>query len=208
MNNTNRALNRSVVFVAGLGLLALAALLGLLATQPTVQDAWSTVADTVRTTIAGWLQATPLPGTDRSWLWILALALLTAVVGLLIGFILRQGRGHSRRLISEQTTDWGNTQVDAAVAEQALQHDLGERPEFLSTRISTYRVARDAVLKISVTCRRGTSPTDVVSIVEQALHGLDELLGLRIPALLQISGGFRVRTSRTTRIREKPASSG
>jgi len=52
-----------------------------------------------------------------------------------------------------------------------------------------------------VTCRRGTSPTEVVRIVEQALLALDELLGLRIPALLQISGGFRVRTSRTTRIR-------
>ena len=40
---------------------------------------------------------------------------------------------------------------------------------------------------------------DVVGIVEEALGALDELLGLRIPALLQISGGFRVRTSRTTR---------
>ena len=200
MNNTNRALNRSVVFAAGLLVLAAAALLGLLATQTAVQDAWTATAGTARTTVAGWLQATPLAGTEHSWLWIVALALLAAVVGLLLNFILRQGRGHSGRLISEQTTHWGSTQVDSTVAEQALQHDLGERPEFLSTRVSTYRVARDAVLKISVTCRRGTSPTDVVHMVEQALRALDELLGLRIPALVQISGGFRVRSSRSTRI--------
>ena len=200
MNNTNRALNRSVLVVVGLVLLTVAALLALLATQTTTQQTWTSVADTARTTVSGWFQATPLIGTQHSWLWIIALALLAAVVGLLLGFILRQGGGHSGRLISEQREDLGSTEVDSAVAEQALQQALGEHPEFLSTRVSTYRVARAAVLKISVTCRRGTSPSDVVGIVEEALGALDELLGLRIPALLQISGGFRVRTSRTTRI--------
>lgn len=201
MNNTNRALNRALILVAGLFLLAAAALLGLLATQAApLQRVWTSVADTTRTTASGWLQATPLSGTEHSWLWIVALAFLAAVMGVLLTFILRQGRGHSGRLISEQTTDWGSTQVDSAVAEQALQQTLGEHTEFLSTRVSTYRVARDAVLKVSVTCRRGTSPTDVMRIVEEALNALDVLLGLRIPALVQISGGFRVRTSRTTRI--------
>ncbi|TFB65644.1 MULTISPECIES: hypothetical protein [Cryobacterium] len=201
MNNTNRALNRSVLVVIGLLLLAAAALLALLATQTTTRQAWTSAADTARTTVSGWFQATPLNGTQHSWIWIIALALLVAVVGLLLGFILRQGGGHSGRLISEQREDSGSTEVDSAVAEQALQQALGEHPEFLSTHVSTYRVARAAVLKVSVTCRRGTSPSDVVGIVEEALGALDELLGLRIPALLQISGGFRVRTSRTSRIR-------
>ena len=200
MNNTNRALNRGLVLAAGLLMLAAAALLGLLATPTAITDAWSAAADSVRTTVAGWLQATPLAATGNSWLWIIALALLAAIVGLLLGFVVRQGRGHSGRLISEQTTDWGSTQVDSAVAERLLQEALGGRAELLSTRVSTYRVAREAVLKVSVTCRRGTSPTEVVRIVEQALTALDDLLGLRIPALLQISGGFRVRSSRTTRI--------
>ena len=200
MNNTNRALNRGLVLAAGLLMLAAAALLGLLATPTAITDAWSAAADSVCTTVAGWLQATPLAATGNSWLWIIALALLAAIVGLLLGFVVRQGRGHSGRLISEQTTDWGSTQVDSAVAERLLQEALGGRAELLSTRVSTYRVAREAVLKVSVTCRRGTSPTEVVRIVEQALTALDDLLGLRIPALLQISGGFRVRSSRTTRI--------
>ena len=200
MNNTNRALNRSVIFLGGLVLLAVAAVLGLLAAQATFQDAWTSGADRAGATADGWLQATQLGDTQTSWIWIVVLALLLAVVGLLLRFILQQGHGHSGHLLSEHTTDWGTTQVDSTVAEQALQNALGNRPEFLSTRVSTYQVARDAVLKISVTCRRGTSPTDVVLIVEQALLAFDELLGLRIPALLQISGGFRVRTSRNARI--------
>lgn len=200
MNNTNRALNRSLLLAVGLLLLAAAATLCLLATQTATADAWGAVADSARATVAGWLQATPLAATGTSWLWIVALAVLTAIVGLLLSFILRQGRGHSGRLISEQTTEWGSTLVDSAVAEHMLQDALTERPEFLSTRVSTYRVAREAVLKVSVTCRRGTSPTEVVRVVEQALTALDDLLGLRIPTLLQISGCFRVRTGRTTRI--------
>ena len=200
MNNTNRALNRSVILVTGLVLLAVATLLGLLATQVTLRDAWTSFTGGVGGTVAGWLQTTPLGDTQNSWIWIVILALLLGVIGLLLGFILRQGRGHSAHLISEQTSDWGTTQVDSTVAEQALHNALSEHPEFLSTRVSTYRVARDAVLKVSVTCRRGTSPADVVRVVEQALLALDELLGLRIPALLQISGGFRVRTGRATRV--------
>ena len=200
MNNTNRALNRSVIFLGGLVLLAVAAVLGLLAAQATFQDAWTSGTDRAGATADDWLQATPLGDTQTSWIWIVVLALLLAVVGLLLRFILQQGHGQSGHLLSEHTTDWGTTEVDSTVAEQALQNALGERPEFLSTRVSTYQVARDAVLKISVTCRRGTSPTDVVLIVEQALLAFDELLGLRIPALLQISGGFRVRTSRNARI--------
>ena len=200
MNNTNRALNRSVILVTGLVLLAVAVLLGLLATQVTLRDAWASVTERVGGTVADWLQSTPLGNTRHSWIWIIVLALLLAVVGLWLSFILRQGRGHSGHLISEQTSDWGTTQVDSAVAEQALQNALGAHAEFLSTRVSTYRVSRDAVLKVSVTCRRGTSPADVVLVVEQALLALDELLGRRIPALLQISGGFRVRTGRTARV--------
>jgi predicted PurR-regulated permease PerM len=200
VNNTNRALNRSVILVTGLALLAVATLLGLLATQATLRDAWASVTGRVGGTVADWLQSTPLGNTRNSWIWIIVLTLLLGVVGLLLRFILRQGRGHSGHLINEQTSDWGTTQVDSTVAEQALQHALGEHPEFLSTRVSTYRVSRDAVLKVSVTCRRGTSPADVVRVVEQALLALDELLGLRIPALLQISGGFRVRTGHTTRV--------
>ena len=200
MNNTNRALNRTVVFLAGLVLLAVAVLLSATTTQNALRDTWKSVTDSARTTIAGWLQATPLGGTAHSWLWIVALTLMLAAVGLLLSFILRQGGGHSRNLISEQTTDWDTTLVDSSVIEQSLHQALTEYSEFLSTRVSTYRVARQAVLKVSVTCRRGTSPTDVVRIVERSLSALDDLLGLRIPALLQISGGFRTRASRTTRI--------
>ena len=101
MNNTNRALNRSVLVMVGLLLLAVAAVLALLATQTTTQQVWTSVAETARSTVSGWFQATPLSGTQYSWLWIIALALLVAVAGLLLGFILRQGGGHSGLFLSE-----------------------------------------------------------------------------------------------------------
>lgn len=199
MNNTNRALNRSLVLVAGLLLLTAATLLSALATQSAVQRAWNASSDSSRRTASSWLQATPLAGSGHSWLWIVVLVFLTAVVVVMLVFILRQGGGHSRQLINEQTTDWGTTQVDSAVAEQSLRQSLSEYPELISTRVSTYRVARDCVLKVSVICRRGSSPTQVAHVIEENLYALDQSLGLHIPALVQISGGFRTRTSRTTR---------
>lgn len=205
MNNTNRALNRILILVTGVIFLAVAAVLALLATQASAQSAFDTGAATIRTTVTQWLQATPLTvtvpgGVPHSWLWLVAIAVLVVIIIALLSIIVRQGRGHTGQLISEQTTDWGSTRVDSAVAEQSLHHALAAHTEFLSARVSTYRVARSAVLKISVTCRRGTNPADAVRVVEHNLRALDDLLGRSIPALVQVSGGFRVRTARTSRI--------
>lgn len=205
MNNTNRAVNRGLLLVTGLVLVALAVVLALVATQSSAQNAWKQAASTVRSTVTGWFQATPLTmslpgGAAHSWLWLPVVAVLLLIVIALLGIILRQGQGRTTHLVSDYTPDGGGTVVDSAVAEQSLQHALSDHPEFLSTRVSTYRIARSAVLKIAVTCRRGTNPADAVRVVEHTLLALDDLLGRRIPALVQISGGFRVRTSRSTRI--------
>jgi hypothetical protein len=204
MNNTNRALNRGLILVAGLLLLCAATLLGLIALQSAFGRAWTSGAESARLAVSGWLQATPLTAanlgtTMHSWLWIVALAALAGIVTAMLAFIFRQGHGHAAVLITEQATDRDTTRVDSSVAEESLRHALADYPEFLSTRVSTYRVAQTSVLKVSVTCRRGTSPTDVVRIVNNNLRALDALLGQSIPALLQISGGFQVRASRGAR---------
>jgi hypothetical protein len=94
----------------------------------------------------------------------------------------------------------GTIIIDSVVAERAIQDALDGRPEFISSRVSTYRVRDTPVLKISVTCRRGVSPRDVTNIIENTLTAFDALLGREIPTLIQISGGFRARISRSTRI--------
>ena len=199
MNSTNRALNRTFVTVIGvLTLLAGAALIAIVAV-PRVRSEYRDTAPAIHGDITGWFKSTPLPGTGTSWGWILILALLVLIVVLLLILVFRQGRGHHDVLLNEHTTTTGATIIDAAVAEQAIRNELDDRPEFVASRVSTYLVRGTSVLKISVTCRRGVSPRDVVTTIEGTLAALDALLGQQIPALIQISGGFRARLSRATR---------
>ncbi|MDF2443140.1 MAG: hypothetical protein JWR01_1343 [Subtercola sp.] len=200
MNSTNRGANRAVILLAGLVLLVvgLAGLaVGLLSD---VRSSFSDQAPGVLGTVTDWLKATPLADTGHSWLWIAAAVIALVFIALFVVFIARQGGGHTRALLAESPTEHGRTVVDASVAEQLLQDSLGSRPELVGSHVSTYAVRGTSVLKVSVSCRRGVSPADAKDLVEEQLLALDALLGTSIPALIQVSGGFRVRTAGATRL--------
>ncbi|PJJ63805.1 hypothetical protein [Compostimonas suwonensis] len=200
MNSTNRVANRLLIVVCGLLLLIVGAAAAAVALVPMIRDGWDDIRGPVREQVAAWLQQTPLGDTGISWIMPAVLGLLAIGVIVLIVFIARQGRGHTRIAISEPTGEHGSTVVDAAVAEHAVQDSLTAHPEFVSSHVSTYRVRHTVVLKVSVTCRRGVSPKDAAALVESTLSALDELLGRELPALIQISGGFRSRATRATRL--------
>ncbi len=199
MTSTNRGANRLLILACGMLLLCVgcAAAAGVLV--PTIRDAWKDVAGQASLQVSTWLGQTPLGATGASWIPAATLALLVIVVIALIVFVARQGRGRTRVAVTE-ASDHGTTILDAAVAEQAVHDALVDQPGLVGSQVSTYAVRRVPVLKVSVTCRRGVSPKDIATIVEDRLRALDELLGRELPALIQISGGFRSRTTRSTRL--------
>ena len=200
MNNTNRGLNRSLIFLVGLVLLILGAAAVALGSLAPVQDSWKSTAPEVNRSVSGWFSAAAIPGTGVSWWSIAALVVLVVVVVALIVFIFRQGHGHTARLIDNGATADGQTYVESRVAEQLLQDALDDHPELISSHVSTYLVRGLPVLKVAATARRGVSPTAVVDTVESALESLGHLLGQPVPASVQVSGGFRARSTATTRL--------
>lgn len=200
MNATNRGANRAVILLAGLVLLALGLTAAAVGAITSIASGFRDASPAVVSTVTGWLQATPLGSTGHSWLWLAAAAVMLVLIILFLMFILRQGGGHTRTLLEQPPTDDGRILVDAAVAEQLLKDSLDGRPEFVASRVSTYDVKGTSVLKVSVSCRRGYSPADARDLVEQQLRGLDALLGASVPALIQVSGGFRVRSAGATRL--------
>lgn len=200
MNNTNRALNRLLIFFSGLLLVAVGGAATAVALVPAIRDWWTDATTSVSTQVTTWLRQTPLSDTGVSWIMPAILALLVIAVSLLIMFIARQGHGQTSIAVNEPTSENGTTIIDSTVAEHALQDALASRPEFIASHVSTYRVRRTPVLKVSVTCRRGVSPKDAATIVEDNLLAFDELLGRKLPALTQISGGFRSRLTKSTRL--------
>lgn len=200
MNSTNRGLNRLLLVVVGLLLVAVGAAAATAVLLPAVRDGWKASADPVRDQVATWLQTTPLGGTGVSWIMPAVLVVIVLAVVLLVAFVLRQGRGRTGTVVDESVGEHGQTVISSKVAEEAIQDALSARPEFVASHVSTYRVTRTPTLKVSVTCRRGVSPADASAIVESTLRALDQLLGRELPALVQISGGFRARVSGSTRL--------
>lgn len=200
MNSTNRGLNRLLITATGLLLLAIGTAAAIGAWLPGAKDTWTPISEGVNTNVTGWLQQTPFPGADFSWLLIAVVAVLAIAIILLLVFALRQGQGRTGTIVSDRTPDTGRTIVDVSVARDALSDALGTRDEFLTTSVSAYDVKRTPVLKVSATCRRGVSPRDATAIVEQNLEALDALLGRQVPVLLQLSGGFRSRVQQSTRL--------
>lgn len=199
MNNTNRALNRILIAVIGLLTSLIGAAVLAVATLPAIRAAYKSTAPDIHDGIAGWLKAIPLFDTGSSWGWIFVLAGLVLIITLLLVFIFRQGHGRENILLKEPATQAGTTIIDSTVAEHAIQDDLDGRPEFIGSSVSTHWVHGTPVLKISVTCRRGVSPRDVTTIIENTLTAFDALLGRQVPALIEIRGGMRARLARTTR---------
>ena len=201
MNNTNRVVNRVLVAVIGVLCLALGAALVGIVSIGAIRDPYVENARDVHGVVTGWLKPTTVAQTSIPWGWILVLAVIAVVVIVMIVFVVRQGHGHHGTLLREETSPTGTTVIDSSVAESAVQQDIDGNTDFLASRVSTYRVRGVSVLKVSVTCRRGVSPRSAVTVVQRSLTGLDALLGREIPALIQVSGGFRARVAPRTRTR-------
>ncbi len=195
MNNTNRAANRLFLLIVGIVVFALGAVAVVVGVVGDIRSAWSDIAPGVADE---WERVLGDPAT--TWIWYAVLVGLLVIVIVLLTFIFRQGHGHTARLITTPESAAGHTVVESSFAEQLLTAALSARPEFVSTSVTTYAVKREPVLKVAVTARRGVSPTDVVDIVERAARDLDGLLGVQVPLLVHISGGFRSRVSSATRL--------
>lgn len=200
MNTTNRGLNRTIIFFIGLILLAVGAGAILLAAVPELTSGWKNTAPDVGKQVDSVFGAAPLFNTGGSWLAVAAVVLLAVLIVLLLVFIIRQGNGHTGELFYDTTTEHGATIVQSKVAKDALEQALTDRDDLVSSSVSTYQVGGGTMLKISATARRGVSPKDVAATIEEHLHALDQLLGFTVPALIQISGGFRANVAKTTRL--------
>lgn len=198
MNSTNRGFNRLLILVVAVILIAAGAAAIALAALPVVARQWGTTAKSVMSSAPTWIAD---PAVGAASLLTIAVGVVAVILAILLTvFIARQGRGHTTRLVERHDGDTGSTLVDLGVPRTLLETELADRPEFVATRISAYLVRKTPALKVSVQCRRGVAPTDATAIVVRALEGLDDILGVRIPALVQVSGGFRSRVSSRARL--------
>ncbi|MHA7142095.1 hypothetical protein [Arthrobacter sp. Bz4] len=198
MSSTHRWLNRTLLAVLGLILVAVGALTAAAGLVPDVAEAWTSTGATAVNGLPALLASAPLTA-DTSWWTIAALALVVVCVALLIGWIASQGGGRTST-VGRQGSAMGNTTVETSLVADALRTALEENGQILAVAVSSWRVRRQTGLRVRVQPRRGASPGAVVAAANEAIAGLDTLLGERIPVLVSVQTGARTRFTRTRRV--------
>lgn len=211
MNGTPRGLNRVLILVFGLLVLALGILMLLLAAVPAVDSWWAAWAPSTSLAVGREFASTWIPGTHVSWIWLLALAFLVLLILVMVWWMAQQGTGR-RDLIawsgpgadhgSEETGEAaGRVAISASTVDQALRSALAPRRDILGTSVAAVEFEHRIALRVRVVARQGADPDAIAREVERLTVNLDLLLGHGCPVLLHIASGTRARFSRAERVR-------
>lgn len=210
MNGTPRTLNRLLIFVFGLLVLALGVLMVLLAAVPAIGNWWSDWAPTASLNAGRAFASTWIPGTRVSWIWLLAMALLVLVILCMIGWMALQGTGRrdliawsnpaAERGLPETGEAPGRVAIAASAADQALRSALASRKDLLGTSVSAVEFEGKVALRVRVVARQGADPLQIAHEVERLVSGMDLLFGHPCPVLLHVASGARSRFSRAERV--------
>lgn len=203
MNNTPRILNRILIGVLGIKLLAIGLLLILLAGVPAVGTWWRGWSAGVWGNVRGLFERTRFPGQPESWLWILIVLLLVVVIAVMVAWVAQQGKGRTNLLVAEEDPGEvpGDVRIGSGVAEQALRAALADRPDLAGATIATYEIRGEPALKIRVQPRQGVAPHTLAAEVSALVEALDAVIGKRTPVLIHIGSGARSRFGRAERVR-------
>lgn len=188
MNSTNRGLNRLLILVVGLLLIAAGGVAIVLAAVPSVTSQWRSTSKQLAAGAQPWVAD---PTIGKASLLVLGVALVALVlILLLIAFIARQGHGRSAAAL-QQHDGTTSTRIDLAIPRALLEEHLARRDEIAGVRISAYEVRGTPMLKITARCRRGVSPAVVAELIGRSIDDLERIVGTDVPAFVQLTGGFR-----------------
>jgi hypothetical protein len=203
MTNTPRVLNRILIGILGLALMAVGVLLILLATVPAVGVWWHVWAGGVLSFWLDLFERTQYPGRPGSWLWLVICLAQVLVLCLMVAWVAQQGKGRTSLIVTEEDPGGvpGTVGIGGGVPEQALRAALADRPDLASVTVATYEVRGEPALKIRVEPRQGVAPHALAAEVSALVEALDAVIGKRTPVLIHIGSGTRSRFGRAERVR-------
>lgn len=203
MNGTPRLLNRILIGILGLKLLAIGLLLVLLASVPAVGSWWQRWSAALWDQLRAVFDRTRMPGQSESWLWIVMVILLIAVIALMVAWLAQQGKGRANVLVAEDDAGDvpGYVRIGGGVAEQALKAALAGRPDLAGATVATYEFKGQPGLRIRVQPRQGVAPHLLAADISALVVALDAVIGRRTPVLIHIGSGARARFGRAERVR-------
>ncbi|GAA2871067.1 hypothetical protein [Paenarthrobacter ilicis] len=203
MNGTPRGLNRVLLFIIGVKLLAVGVLLVLLATVPAVAAWWHGWSADVWARTEEAFRQTRFPGREESWLWIVAGVVLVAIIVAMIAWVSQQGKGKANFLVAgdDDSDVDGQVRIGGGVAEQALKAALAGRSDLAGSSVTTLEYKGKPGLRVRIQPRQGVAPHLLAAEVSQLVEAMDLVVGQKTPVLVHMVSGARSRFTRAERVR-------
>ncbi len=201
MSQTNRALNRILLALAGLVLLIAGAATAAAGILPDIAALWSAAGPSLVDQAGGLLAAAPLPGPARSWWAVAGVAVPVLAAGLSIAWLASQGGGRTARVGRETEAGLGTTVVETGLVAAAVKQALDGDPLILGTTVSAWETKGKTGLRLQLQARQGASPREIADTADQLVRGIDALLGHPLPVLVRITSGTRSKVAGRGRAR-------
>lgn len=201
MNNTNRALNRTLLLVIGIVFLGLGALGVTISSWPTAAQIWKEAGANTESWFDHAFASTQIAGGQATWLGIGAVAAIVVVIVLLI-LALTSVAGHRSKTVlrsSGSQNPIGRVTVTESFVSDAVKNSLADRDEILSTSVTANDIRRTPVLHVSVTPRQNTDPRVLIDHVDLLLTNLATLTGRDTETYISIHTGLRARLAHDQR---------
>lgn len=196
MNETNRGLNRAVIGLVGLVLLAAGAAVVMAQFWPAAADAWHSVTASVEEWLTEAQRLTQMgDGGALNGVTLGAVVLAVIAVVLCIIIMARLGGGRAASVMRLEPGDGplGAITLEESFAADALAHSLEADDAVVTSKVSTRRIRGVDVLHIQVAPRQNVSPGIIVERVSGLVNNLSTLLGRDLAALVSVRSGIRAR---------------
>lgn len=194
MNATRRGLNRFVLFLVGIILLAAGALALAVGLLPAGADTWTSV-------MGGFQEWLVSLGRESAGWGAVAAIVVVAIILIVIASAAVRGRRQAPLQSTGSASDQGRITVTDGFASEALKNALAERDEILSSKVTAGEISKESVLHVAVTPRQNTSPREVAEHVDTLVTNLAALTGQNLRAYISIHSGLRAKLARdTTRV--------
>lgn len=183
MNAASRTGNRLVLVLLALVGLAVATAAG----WPLLRGESLPLAQTGRDLVAS------LGLTTIAAAWILAVALLVAVLSALV-WMVRRGRGRTRNAVEDE-----GLVVSTGLVEGLAREALVTTPDVVGVHASTHRRRGERTVRLSLQLRPRADLVATVAQVRAAIDDVDTALGRRLPMVVHLTTGVRTVLARGRR---------
>lgn len=200
MNGTHRGLNRLLLGLLGLLLIAAGTLTAAAGLYPGIARAWTRTGADTWAWVLQQIRSAPIGDMGISWWTVAIVGVLVLAIGLLLGWIFSQGGGRSDQIGAHSSSN-GITTVDTSLAARAIRDAMAGDGQVLTTRASSWKIKGTHGVRMEIQVRKGASPRQIAATAEDTITGLDALLGEQIPVLVHIRAGTRTRFARAEHVR-------